>query len=232
MKAWLLRHWRLKLLFVAVWLLLFFIGEYEAPDYTRDPGRPWAFLSTLPAMLICFMWANQASVERRGLAGVRKFAQWAMDVVGDMLVFGLAVVVLLVLASIAFPWGHGYTRRAINSEMILAGQTARHEVALTANKAGTLIGAGRCARTPELGRTVTFAHVADDGLIVLFSERSESTLLYTPKMENGKTLWQCRGFPASAFPMSCRGKEWHASRAEPSDESVASSQDCLKRSGK
>ena len=226
MKKLLLRHWQLKLLFLMAWTGIAFVEGSEPADYTREPGPPWLFLSTLPMFLLAFAWAHQADIDRRGGAGALKYGRWMLAVGIDALMLFLPVVVVVSIA--ASIQTHSYTRRAINSELILAGFAARHEVTRAADRNGSLVGAGRCVKPPELSRTVDFAQVSSDGLVVLHSGRSESTLLFIPKMEQGKTLWQCRGFPAKAFPLMCRGEGESWTRSEPSPESDMPSQNCAK----
>jgi hypothetical protein len=228
MKNLLLRHWPLKALILVAWILIFVVGETEPSNLTRDPDPPWLFLSTLPAALLAFAWANQSGVNRRGGAGALKYGHWILAVGTDVLVLTLSALALLVLFVIATPHYSGYTRRAVNSELVLAASAARHGISHAADRNGSLVGAGRCIKPPELGRTLDFAKVTDDGVIILHSARSESTVMFIPKMEQGKTLWQCRGFPAQAFPMMCRGEGDSWTRSEPSNEPDAFATACTK----
>ena len=205
MVAILKRHWRLKTLFTAIWALVFYLGYTSRVVYTRDPSPPWLFYSTLPALLVAFAWANQAEAQKRGLAGFAKFARWAGDVVGDVIVFSLTLFVPFLTVTILAPPLSYETRRSANVVLILSASATRNAITVAADQAGRVAGSDVGVPAPAPGDSIDFAHVGADGLIVLHSRKTDSTLLLIPRMEAGKTLWRCMGSPSTAFPASCRG---------------------------
>lgn len=149
--------------------------------------------------------ANQADAQKRGLAGIAKLVRCIGDVLGDIVVFALTLFVPFLIFTILVPSASDWTRRSINSVLILSAASARSAITFAAEKAGTLAGAGVGVPTPALGDNIDFAHVEADGLIVLHSKKTGSTVLLIPEMQAGKTLRRCVGAPTTAFPPSCRG---------------------------
>lgn len=219
MKAILINNWQIKVFFIVIWALMAFLGYSDTADYTHDPSPPWLFYSTLPALLVCFAWANQGEILKRGFTGIEKYVRWAINVIGDALVFGLSLLVPLFLFAMFFPLGTPYSRRSINTALVLEASPLRESITLAADKSGTLVGAGKGVRVPALGHLIDFGYISDDGVIILHSKKTESTLLLISKMENGKTLWQCHGYPEKAFWISCRGANQQWERVELFDKS-------------
>ena len=204
MKDFLKHSWQIKALFTAIWVSLAVFSSFETIDYTRDRSQPWLFFVTLPALLVCLAWSNQHEILKGTVAGTQKYVRWAGFVIYDVLSLTLILLAPLILVGSLAGTGTPYTRKSVNSELILAASSVRNSVTLAADKAGSLTRAGQDIQLPRIDH-VDFAQVAQDGLIVLHSKKTDSTLVVVPKMENGKTYWQCHGFPANAFPATCRG---------------------------
>ena len=117
-------------------------GYTSRIDYTRDPSPPWLFYSTLPALLVAFAWGNQAEAQKRGLEGFAKFARWAADVVGDVIVLSLTLYVPLLIFTILAPSLSYETRRSANAVLILSASDTRHAITVAAEQAGRVAGAG------------------------------------------------------------------------------------------
>ena len=178
MKAILKRHWQIKVVFTGIWLVYFSLPDVV--DYTRDPSPPWLFYSTLPALVICLAWANQNDILKRNSAGIPKYISWAGDILGDIIVFALTLLVPLLVYSIFSPFVDSYTRRSYNSVMVISASSLRNAVTLAADKSRALIGAGKGVVSPDVSRLIDFSHITDDGVILLHSHKTESTLMFIP----------------------------------------------------
>ena len=207
MKALLLHNWQIKSLFLVIWLLMAgFADRDRVTDFTHNPTPSWFFFCTLPAFVICLAWAGQSEILREGLSGTAKYAKWALVVVVDIALFTLCLLVIAVVVALLGGFnGDDYTRRAYNSELLLNASTLRSAITTAAEKSGSIVGAGKGLSPPGPSKLIDFGYVNDDGVIVLHSHKTESTAFLIPRMGNAKVIWDCRGFPQSAFPGSCRG---------------------------
>src|SRR5882724_115319 len=207
MKRLLTHNWRVKILFLAIWVAIFIDTALDrVVDYTHAPAPPWLFFGTLPSFVICLAWATQGEITKSGLAGLARYGKWVLVVVVDILTFALFLLILIVALSFTpLLGGEDYTRRSYNAELILAASSLRTAIQEAADKSGTFVGSGKGLRPPGPSKLIDFGYVSDDGVIILHSHKTESTVFLIPKMKDGKATWQCRGFPQSAIPGSCRG---------------------------
>lgn len=114
------------------------------------------------------------------------------------------LAVAVVLPRMAVSEAHGA------AQVLIAGtQSAQHDVSATAEKAGSLAGAGKGVKLspkndPEHGEMKWL--VSDAGAIRGWNEKNAIEISLIPALKSGKVSWTCRGFPVSAMPASCGGR--------------------------
>ena len=123
---------------------------------------------------------------------------------GAALALAVFVVVVVVLPRMA----EAETRGAAQA-LIAGASLAERQIAATAEKAGSLAGAGHgvklSARSdPKHGEFKWV--VEENGAIRGWNEKNAIEIAITPVLEGGKVGWRCRGFPNDAMPASCGGR--------------------------
>jgi hypothetical protein len=119
----------------------------------------------------------------------------------------LALAVFVVVAVVLPRMEEAETRGAAQA-LIAGASSAERQIATTAEKTGSLAGAGRgvklSARSdPKHGE---FKWVVEDsGAIRGWNEKNAIEIAITPVLEGGKVSWRCHGFPNDAMPASCSG---------------------------
>ena len=123
--------------------------------------------------------------------------------VGAALALAVFVVVVVVL-----PWMETAEARGAAQALILGASPAEEQIAATAEKAGSLAGAGHGVK---LSPTSDPKHgefkwvVEDNGAIRGWNEQNAIEIVITPVLSGGKVSWHCHGFPNDAMPASCGG---------------------------
>ena len=119
----------------------------------------------------------------------------------------LSVLAIIALVAVAMfiSTDRVNSRRTYNSELIQSASPLRLDIERAAEKSGKIAGSGRGLRPVPPTRFIDFSYVGEDGAIFLQSRKTEATVLLVPRMVNGKVQWDCRGFPETAMPGSCRG---------------------------
>jgi len=128
--------------------------------------------------------------------------------IGLLVVAGLALIGFLVVA-VVLPQMAGTEAKAAAQALVSGTQAARDQVAATAEKAGSLSGAGKGVKVapkndPQYGELKWI--VEDNGAIRGWNEKNALEVALTPTVQGGKVSWNCRGYPVSAMPASCGGR--------------------------
>jgi Tfp pilus assembly protein FimT len=125
----------------------------------------------------------------------------------------LIVVAVLALAgflavAVVLPQMAGSDAREAAQTLIAGADGARQQVAVAAQKAGSLAGSGKdlrlAARTdPKHGELKWI--IEANGAIRGWNEKNAIEISIMPSLQGGAVTWNCRGYPITAMPASCGG---------------------------
>lgn len=127
--------------------------------------------------------------------------------VGLLVVAALALIGFVVVA-VVLPQRAGAKSREAAEGLIAGAEAGKQQVALNAEKAGTLAGAGKGVKIAAQDN----AHgnfkwiVEDDGGIRGWNEQNALEIALMPSLQAGKVTWNCKGYPVSSMPPSCGGR--------------------------
>jgi len=124
-----------------------------------------------------------------------------------LVVAGLALAGFVVVA-VVLPWMESAETKGAAQALIAGARPAEQQIAATAEKAGSLAGAGRGIKLaprsdPKHGEFKWV--VEDNGAIRGWNEKNAIEIAVTPVLAGGKVSWRCRGFPNDAMPAGCGG---------------------------
>jgi hypothetical protein len=128
--------------------------------------------------------------------------------IGLLIAAGLALIGFLVVA-VVVPQMAGSDAREAAQALIAGAEPAQQRVADSAQKSGSLAGAGKGVKIParndpEHGELKWL--VSDAGAIRGWNEKNALEVTFTPSLQGGKVSWTCRGYPVAAMPPSCGGR--------------------------
>jgi hypothetical protein len=126
-----------------------------------------------------------------------------------LVVAGLALVGFLMVA-VVLPQRAGAESKEAAQALVAGADPARQQVGSAAEKTGKLAGAGKDVKIapkndPRHGEMKWI--VSDDGAIRGWNEKNALEMALTPSLNSGKVIWNCRGYPVSAMPTSCGGRQ-------------------------
>ena len=130
-----------------------------------------------------------------------------MRIVLLLLGAGVALAVFVAVV-VVWPWMESAESKAAAQALIAGAGPAQQQIAATAEKAGSLAGAGHGVKLssrsePKHGELKWV--VGDNGAIRGWNEKNAIEIAITPALADGKLSWRCRGFPNDAMPASCGG---------------------------
>jgi hypothetical protein len=125
-----------------------------------------------------------------------------------LVIAGLALIGFIAVAFV-LPQMAGSEAKEAAQALVSGAEGARQPVAAAAEKAGNLTGAGAnvkiAARAdPKFGDLKWI--VEANGAIRGWNEKNAIEISLTPKLEGGKVVWTCRGYPNASMPASCGGR--------------------------
>ncbi len=125
-----------------------------------------------------------------------------------LVIAGLALIGFVVVAVVLPRMDESEAKEAAQA-LVSGAEAAKQQVAATAEKSGSLAGAGKGIRLqaktdPEHGEMKWI--VSDNGAIRGWNERNALEVTLTPSLKGGKADWNCKGYPANAMPTSCGGR--------------------------
>lgn len=125
-----------------------------------------------------------------------------------LVIAGLALAGF-VAVSFVLPGMAGSEAREAAQALITGAETPKQQIAAAAEKAGNLSGAASNVKVasrndPKLGELKWI--VEPNGAIRGWNEKNAIEISVTPKLENGKVSWACRGYPNASMPASCGGR--------------------------
>lgn len=122
-------------------------------------------------------------------------------------VAALALAAFVVVA-IVLPQMAGAESRAAAQALVAGAEVARNQVEAAAQKAGKLAGAGngiKIASRSDAAHGEMRWIVEGDGTIRAWNAKNAIEIAMTPRLEGGRTVWRCKGYPIDAMPSSCGG---------------------------
>jgi type IV pilus assembly protein PilA len=185
---------------VVVFFIVTVFYEWQPDDITgRSNQRLFCILSV--AVMAC-LWEAHLSL-RNGWVG--SFGWRLAENAGYFLIGSILFAFLL---SPLYPAIGEYTIRARVSELILAGSSAKGDVAEAIGGGATMEEASRRAIVKREG-SVSYARVLPNGTILVASTKLGAIVVMTPTVidlgdNHPKLTWSCAGAPQKYMPMSCR----------------------------
>ena len=126
-----------------------------------------------------------------------------------LVVAALALVGFLMVA-VVLPQRAGTESKEAAQALVAGADPAKQQVGAAAEKSGKLAGAGADVKIapksdPKHGEMKWI--VSDDGAIRGWNEKNALEMALTPALNAGKVSWNCKGYPVSAMPPSCGGRQ-------------------------
>jgi len=126
-----------------------------------------------------------------------------------LVVAGLALVGFLMVA-VVLPQKAGAESKEAAQALVSGADPAKQRVSASAEKSGNLAGSGKDVKVAAKN-DAKFGEmkwiVSDDGAIRGWNERNALEMALTPSLSAGKVSWSCKGYPLSAMPTSCGGRQ-------------------------
>ena len=170
----------------------------------RDPcgARPVAAYTAFATAVVCVAgWLAHLRVWP--LHNWRAANRLLCEVLGDLLKFGLAVLLAGLLICLPMPAVDCYTPRSYVSELLTMSAVLKTEISerYAARHSLTNIGEGVHMETLSPEDKVW---VASDGSIFLFSTKAGTVLVEKPAAGPDGLVWRCMGAPEKYLPAPCR----------------------------
>jgi len=126
-----------------------------------------------------------------------------------LVVAALALVGFLMVA-VVLPQRAGTESKEAAQALVTGADPAKQQVGAAAEKSGNLAGAGKDVKIapksdPKHGDMKWI--VSEDGAIRGWNEKNALEMALTPALNAGKVSWNCKGYPVSAMPLSCGGRQ-------------------------
>jgi hypothetical protein len=122
---------------------------------------------------------------------------------------GVALVVFLAVAYV-LPGMSGAGAKEAARALLAGAETAKSQVAAAAQKSGSLAGSGegvKIASRNDPGAGDLKWVVEANGVIRGWNEKNAIEIALVPTLQGGRVSWSCRGFPISAMPSACGGRD-------------------------
>jgi hypothetical protein len=125
-----------------------------------------------------------------------------------LVIAGLALIGFIAV-SFVLPQMAGADAKEAAQALVTGAETPKKQVAAAAEKSGNVTGAGagvKVASTthPKYGELKWI--VEGNGAIRGWNEKNAIEISVTPKLEGGKVVWACRGYPNASMPATCGGR--------------------------
>jgi hypothetical protein len=126
-----------------------------------------------------------------------------------LVVAGLALIGF-VAVSFVLPGMAGAEAKEAAQALIAGAEAAKSQVAAAAEKAGNLTASGngvKIASKKDPKAEELKWIVEPNGAIRGWNEKNAIEISLIPSLQGGKVSWSCRGYPISAMPAACGGKD-------------------------
>ena len=125
-----------------------------------------------------------------------------------LVIAGLALAGF-VAVSFVLPGMAGSEAKEAAQALVNGAEAPKKQVAAAAEKSGNVTGAGAGVKVapssnPKYGDLKWI--VEANGAIRGWNEKNAIEISVTPKLEGGKVVWACRGYPNASMPASCGGR--------------------------
>ena len=125
-----------------------------------------------------------------------------------LVIAGLALVGFIAV-SFVLPQMAGADAKEAAQALVAGAEAPKAQVAAAAQKSGNTTGAGSSVKIassnhPKFGELKWI--VEANGAIRGWNEKNAIEISVTPKLEGGKVVWTCRGYPNASMPASCGGR--------------------------
>jgi hypothetical protein len=125
-----------------------------------------------------------------------------------LVIAGLALIGFIAVAFV-LPQMAGSEAKEAAQALVSGAEAAKQPVAAAAEKAGNLTGAGANVKIAAKA-DAKFGDlkwiVEANGAIRGWNEKNAIEISLIPKLEGGKVVWTCRGYPNASMPPSCGGR--------------------------
>lgn len=127
-----------------------------------------------------------------------------------LLVIAALALVGFLMVAVVLPQKAGAESREAAQALVAGAEAAKQQVAAAAEKSRNLAGSGKEAKVapkndPKFGEMKWI--VESGGTVRGWNEKNAIEIAVTPALNGGKVSWNCRGYPASAMPASCGGRQ-------------------------
>jgi hypothetical protein len=125
-----------------------------------------------------------------------------------LVIAGLALAGFIAV-SFVLPGMAGTEAKEAAQALVAGAEAPKKQVAAAAEKAGNVTGAGSGVKVassndPKFGELKWI--VEGNGAIRGWNEKNAIEISVTPKLEGGKVVWTCRGYPNASMPANCGGR--------------------------
>ena len=125
-----------------------------------------------------------------------------------LVIAGLALVGFIAV-SFVLPQMAGADAKEAAQALVTGAEAPKQQVAAAAAKAGNMTGVGGGIKVaesdnPKFGKLKWI--VENNGAIRGWNEKNAIEISVTPRLEGGKVVWACRGYPNASMPVSCGGR--------------------------
>jgi hypothetical protein len=125
-----------------------------------------------------------------------------------LVIAGLALVGFIAV-SFVLPQMAGADAKEAAQALVAGAEAPKKQVEAAAAKAGNVTGAGAGVKVassnhPKFGELKWI--VEGNGAIRGWNEKNAIEISVTPKLEGGKVVWACRGYPNASMPATCGGR--------------------------
>ena len=126
-----------------------------------------------------------------------------------LVVAGLALVGFVMVA-VVLPQKMGAESKEAAQALVAGAEPAKQQVSAAAAKANNLAESGKDVKVaekkdPKHGDMKWI--VAANGEIRGWNEKNALEMALMPSLNAGKVAWNCKGYPVSAMPISCGGRQ-------------------------
>src|SRR6185503_10912169 len=125
-----------------------------------------------------------------------------------LVIAGLALAGFIAV-SFVLPGMAGTEAKEAAQALVAGTEAPKKQVAAAAEKSGNVTGAGAgvkvaSANDPKFGELKWI--VEGNGAIRGWNATNAIEISVTPKIEGGKVVWSCRGYPNASMPATCGGR--------------------------
>ena len=127
-----------------------------------------------------------------------------------LLVIAALALVGFLMVAVVLPQKAGADSKEAAQALVAAADPAKQQVTAAAEKAGNLVGSGKDVKLapksdPKFGEMKWI--VEDGGAIRGWNEKNALEIALMPTLNAGKASWNCKGYPVSAMPTTCGGRQ-------------------------